>query len=263
MEQQNKSIDGSTIKIIAMAAMLIDHIGAALIGRIAAANGLLSVNWDDLVLFFQQEPLISTLFIITRLIGRIAFPIFCFLLVEGFCHTRNKYRYAFRLLLFALISEIPFDLAINAVPFETGYQNVYFTLFFGLAALIALDKINMILSDKKALKIIAMVISSVVFIYAAQLAQTDYASIGVLTIIIIYLDKRDHVTQFVNGCIVLSIYNILEVTSFLALPLIRRYSGKRGINIKYLFYTFYPAHLLILYMIACFYGIEHSIKGFL
>lgn len=263
MEKQTNTITGSTIKIIAMVAMLIDHVGATLVGRIAASRGLPSLYWDDLMLFFQQETGISLVFIVTRLIGRIAFPIFCFLLVEGFFYTKNKYKYAFRLLLFAIISEVPFDLSINAVAFETGYQNVYFTLFLGLCALIALEKIKDVFSKNKVLRVLIMIICGAAFTYASDLLRTDYAIVGVLTIIVMYLDRRSRLYQFANGCLVLTAYNIMEVTSFCALPLIKRYNGKRGINLKYVFYAFYPAHLLILYIISYFMGLADAIKGYI
>lgn len=69
---------------------------------------------------------------VIRKIGRPAFPVFCFFIVEGFCHTRNVKNYAVRLGIFALISEVPFDLAIFGTPFHWGHQNVFFTLFLGL-----------------------------------------------------------------------------------------------------------------------------------
>ena len=105
----NKGLSGSTLKIIEMVTMLIDHIGAAVLARMIIAG-----NAD---LYDAYRTL--------RMIGRIAFPIFCFLLIEGFQHTKNAKKYAERLFLFAAISEIPFDLAFSAKVLEFQYQNVF------------------------------------------------------------------------------------------------------------------------------------------
>lgn len=112
--KNSAKVTGSTLKIIAIVTMLIDHTAAVLLG-----NNM-----------------------IMRMIGRIAFPIFIFLLVEGAIHTRNKIKYALRLSLFALISEIPFDLAFSNEPFFFGYQNVFFTLAIGMFMIIAFDLVE-------------------------------------------------------------------------------------------------------------------------
>ncbi len=132
---EKKGISGSTVKIVAVIAMLIDHIAAAVLTRQIMANGYLNavsgtqsqlIGWltENAALFYGMQ--------IMRMIGRIGFPVFCFLLVEGFQRTRDVRKYALRLGIFALISEIPFDLAITGNPFHPGYQNVYFTLLLGL-----------------------------------------------------------------------------------------------------------------------------------
>ena len=109
--QENKTggLSGSTLKLIAIVTMLIDHVGAALVYRMMLAyidrGGAenTSVYGRMLIIYW-----------VMRMIGRIAFPIFCFLMVEGFQKTHNKWKYAMRLGGFALLSEIPFDLAFNS-----------------------------------------------------------------------------------------------------------------------------------------------------
>ena len=107
-----KGLTGSTLKIIAMIAMLIDHIGAAVLVRVIRSTGDMSLYEGYTIL---------------RKIGRIAFPIFCFLLVEGFIHSSDKKKYALRLGIFALLSEVPFDLAFQSKVVGFEYQNVFFT----------------------------------------------------------------------------------------------------------------------------------------
>lgn len=117
-------ISGSTVKIIAVAAMLIDHAAAVVLIRQIAADAYL------------DQSLLS-LYNIMRFIGRLGFPIFCFLLVEGFQRSKDLRKYGLRLGIFALISEIPFNLALTGSLTASRYQNVYFTLFLGLFVLCA------------------------------------------------------------------------------------------------------------------------------
>lgn len=112
-----KGVTGSTLKLIAIITMLIDHTAATILDRILIARsigGLGNNNTQAAMDFMSDNAVIYGVYMIMRLIGRIAFPIFCFLLVEGFVHTHNKWKYALRLGLFALISEIPFDLAFKS-----------------------------------------------------------------------------------------------------------------------------------------------------
>lgn len=125
MTETKRGISGSTVKLVGIITMFIDHFAAAVLARI-----LLSGRWTDQLYNVYQ---------ILRMVGRLGFPIFCFLLVEGFEKTGNRAKYALRLGLFALISEVPFDLAFSAKVLEFEYQNVYFTLFLGLLALCVYD----------------------------------------------------------------------------------------------------------------------------
>ena len=138
-----KGISGSTIKLIGIITMFIDHFAAALLTRILIHRGLFSVmysnNQDVIAQWKRENWLLYFGMEFLRMVGRLGFPIFCFLLVEGFGKTSSKFKYAIRLGLFALISEIPFDLAFSAKVLEFGYQNVYFTLFLGFLAMCAFD----------------------------------------------------------------------------------------------------------------------------
>ena len=140
---EKKGISGSTIKIIAVVAMLIDHIGAAVLARQLMAEGLgnlaTSTDVTEVMNWLMEHALLYYGYIGIRAIGRLGFPIFCFLLVEGFQKTRNVKKYVLRMGLFALISEIPFNLAFTGRVMEFGYQNVYFTLFLGLFTLCAYE----------------------------------------------------------------------------------------------------------------------------
>ena len=127
-----RGISGSTVKLVGIITMFIDHLAAAVLARVVIRILMTDGRTDQ---FYNLYSIYSVM----RMVGRLGFPIFCFLLVEGFEKTRSRAKYALRLGMFALISEIPFDLAFNATVLEFGYQNVYFTLFFGMLALCAYD----------------------------------------------------------------------------------------------------------------------------
>ena len=118
MNVKQQGISGYWLKVIAVVSMLIDHTSAVIL---------------------EQIPGLENPAFLMRIIGRLAFPIYCFLLVEGFMHTRDREKYALRLGCFAAVSEIPFDLAFNGKVLEVGYQNVFFTLLLGLLTMMAYD----------------------------------------------------------------------------------------------------------------------------
>ena len=132
---------------------------------------------------------------VLRFTGRLAFPIFCFLLVEGFVHTRDVKKYVRRLFLFALISEVPFDLAFFRTPFALDHQNVYWTLALGVLAMAGLkhfEKPDGSASWKGLLCAAGCTL-------AALLACTDYDGIGVLIICALYLTRGDRKRQCIVG----------------------------------------------------------------
>lgn len=227
-------MSGNVLKFIAIITMLIDHIGAVII-----ENGILhaqDLEKFSAILATPQGQLIWNADFVVRCIGRLAFPIFCFLLVEGFQYTRNVRKYAMRLGIFALVSEIPFDLAINGQVFSLTTQNVYFTLLLGLIALAGVQKF-----PREFWKQAVVILGCSVL---AWFMHTDYGAFGVLFIVMLYLLRYERVAQTAVGTLMLC-WELPAVLSFIP---IRLYNGTRGKkNWKYLFYGFYPVHLLILW----------------
>lgn len=208
-----KIFNNFTLKMIAIAAMAIDHIGA--------------------ILFPQYLGL--------RIIGRIAFPIFAFTLVEGFLHTKDVKKYMMRLGILALISEVPFDLAFYGAPLEFSHQNVFFTMFLGIAMLyLYLKNIS---RWKQFIVVLGMLL-------LADFLCTDYSSAGLLMIFWYYQFRGKRIWQLIGMALINIFYmGYLQVYAcFSALP-IAMYNGERGPKCKWFFYWFYPVHLLILYLI--------------
>ena len=222
----NTFFNSAQLKVIGMTTMLIDHIGAfVLLPWLQAGNAGADFDRWELV------------YTIMRSIGRFAFPLFCFLLVQGFIHTSSVQRYITRLGLFALISEIPFDLAKSNVLLEFSYQNVMFTLLAGLLALWAIKNIQSV--PLRLLLVLACLMS-------VELLHTDYGALGVAVIIILYSLRDYRLFQSIAGAIAF-------IGSRFAMPafiLTYFYNCQKGRLNSKLFYLFYPIHLLILASVA-------------
>lgn len=199
---------GFQLKLLAMLAMTADHIGAV---------------------FFPEIPLL-------RWIGRLAMPVLCFFIGEGLRHTRSPRRYLLRLTGFALLSELPFDLAFYG-GIEWGHQNVYFTLALGLLALWAIQSRGM---EGWLLALTAAL--------AAELLGCDYGMYGVLLILLLDRFHRARSEQLAGAALLnLAFFGLQTQTlSLIALPLLWLYNGKRGRDDRWLFYLYYPAHLCVL-----------------
>ncbi|MBQ3514950.1 MAG: conjugal transfer protein TraX [Lachnospiraceae bacterium] len=251
-KEDARGMTGSTLKLIAIITMLIDHIAATLLYRSMnhemLINGIVTMEQRDA--YISEHILMFGAYTIMRCIGRIAFPIFCFLLVEGFLYTRNKGKYALRLGIFALISEIPFDLAVRNTICSFEGQNVFFTLLLGLLAMMCLEQIEKKYSGKKGICILLCILISVIFMVGAFLFKTDYAAGGVLTILIMYFFRKDKMKRMGFGVLALLSCGVMECFAFVNLIFVNQYNGKRGSSLKYVFYCFYPVHLLILAFIC-------------
>lgn len=257
-----RGLDGSTLKLIAIISMLIDHIAATILERMIMARGFfLAANDSHTLNEWMAQGSNGVLYItytIMRLIGRFGFPLFCFLLVEGFLHTRSKIKYAVRLFLFCLISEVPFDLAFAGKWYYPDYQNVFFTLLIGFLAMWAYEWITTHSRQGTPALLLRFTGYAIVLALTFMLAeylQTDYGGMGVLTISLMYALRKNKAWSMTIGCITLTVMQLSEITAFLMVPVAARYNGKRGLRIKYFFYLFYPLHLALLYFICVLTGI--------
>jgi len=179
---------------------------------------------------------------IFRIVGRLSFPIFAFLMSEGYKYTKDIKKYLLRLLLFAIVLQIPYTIAIGDKTL-----NIFFTLFLGLF---------LILIDDKVKNILVKVILIVLMGYFAQWIGVDYGYYGVY-LIYMFRKFKDNFMLLVIAFLFLNISVInaydFQVYSILSTVLIMTYDGKRGLNnlwVKYGFYIFYPTHILIIYGIS-------------
>lgn len=228
-----KIFSGSTLKLIAVISMLLDHTALILYSEIPAfAMPLFNIGSKTITIYY-----------ILRKIGRLAFPLFCFLLTEGYIHTKNRKKYGVNLLIFALISEIPFNLMKSGNLFYPKSQNIYFTLFFGFLLIYLFENI-----ETNPKNIIAVFLIPII----VMLLRVDYGLNGVLLILLIYMLREKRVLQ------ALLAYPLLSggIAAFCAFMPINMYNNKRGFIktplLKYGFYIFYPAHIILLLIIKNF-----------
>ena len=240
-----KGIDRYTIKWVAMISMLIDHLGYALI--------------------HQTNTFTTVIGTICYAIGRLAFPLFVYLLVDGFIRTRSKERFFLRLLIFALISEVPYDLAQTGRILNIGSQNVMWTLMLGFAFMwfadLVLDKDFFL--NVKWIGIVMLILLGVIVTFTAITLHTDYGAYGVTAIIIQYLfvrlskklpdvwGIRTDLFGFMLVIILLVYMKSGEIFAAPAVLLIWNYYRKAVKKMpKLIGYAFYPAHLLVIGLIS-------------
>lgn len=225
-------LSGSWLKIIAVVTMFIDHIAAFF--------------WYDNPLFLQPLFTIGrpvTLYLLARIIGRLAFPLFAFLLVQGFIHTHSRKRYSLNLLIFAVISEIPWNL-VHSGTWMHPKQNVFFTLLIGLLGLCAIERFK-----EDRMRLLASLAG---LLLLSVLVNADYGCAGYSFILLLYAMRNNRILQAVIGsCILPGRW----ITGIAFIP-INMYNGQRGFIkgafTKYLFYAFYPLHLIVIYYFLYF-----------
>ncbi len=232
-----KFISGSTLKIIACISMFIDHLSLILWKH---NMGVVTELDYDSIQYYRQ------LYRIGRNIGRIAFPIYCFLLTEGFRHTKDLRKYIIRLMIMALASEHAFNLMVGNAHLDNTHQNVFFTLAISLITVTVIHKVKF--SDKfsesaKTILIMGITLSGCLLAYVLK---TDYSYKGVFSVVVIYLLSYSRLASCLGGAISFS-WEPWATPAFIPIFF---YNGKRGLKAKYFFYLFYPLHIYLIYFIV-------------
>lgn len=238
------------LKRVAIISMIIDHFASVVMDGVIAPyrNGGLITFTADMPFMVRNAYVIDS---VCDVLGSIAFPIFCFLLAEGFIHTRSRVKYAARVGIFALISEIPFDLAHYQKLWCFDLQNVMFTLCVSLFTLLAVSLIEEKYAGDKARRLVFTALAIVAGMGLAFLLRGEYVFLGVLTVSLLYLLRDAGYYRLLGFAPLL----IVSPWILLALPFVFFYGGQRGRGSKYFFYVFYPAHFLL------FAGIAYLLAG--
>ena len=221
-------LNSNSLKIIAILAMVLDHVAIAFIS------------------------LTNPFYYVLRIIGRLTAPLMFYCLANGFFYTRNKFKYGARLLLFAIISQVPYSLFAKEKIFIYDDYNVIFTLFLSFIFLYGFYDVKNTIS-----KILLLVLSCSLSLLC------EYGLFGISLVWMFYMfrDSKYKTLMYTLLCFLyLIIMTIIERSIiffviftglFLSVPLFNMDSGKKGKwNLKYLFYIFYPAHLIVFYLIG-------------
>ena len=237
-----RCLDSDCLKILAMILMLTDHLWGTIVP---------GARW-------------------MTVIGRMAFPIFAFLIAEGYTHTSDFRAYARRLLVFGLISEIPFNLIHGGSWFFPPHQNVIFTLLLGLLCIREIDRFR---GEKTIRRGLLSGLKIVLFLLIGTFGLVDYGLTGMLTVIAFYLFRNIkwaplfqlvslvllYIVFFEGESVVLNVFGCeyflpIQGAGVLALIPIWLYNGKRKKRVRgkvwqYAFYAFYPLHMLAIYAV--------------
>ena len=221
-------LDGTSLKLIAMISMVFDHVGD---------------------MFFPGA-------LWMRMIGRLAMPLFSFCIAEGYAHTKNKQRYLLRMGVFALVSEIPFDLAFEG-RVGLGHQNIMLTFLLAILALMLFDRIRGEGKEHAAGKTLLGILCVCAVAVLALVLRADYTLFAVLAVFLFYVLRNRHpLLRCGVGVGFLALTRTVgyyRATGLSLIPLLL-YNGKRGRGLKWLFYAFYPGHLLLLYLLKTVLG---------
>ena len=240
-------MNGSTMKIYGCVTMFLYAFSRSVIQQ--GLIGMDSYGPGELTAAMEADPdlmMLSGWASVLQLIGGLAVPVFAFLLVEGFLHTRSFKRYFLTMLLFAIVSEVPYDLAMYGKAWYVGGQNALLTYALCLVMLYGLG----VLDGKKGFVIrfcqVLLVGATVLW---SMMLQCAFGLATVLLVAIYYLWREKHGVRVLLGCAV----SILYVTAPLSGYAIYNYDGQRGKiaeKYKYVFYALYPAHLVVLWAIT-------------
>ena len=247
MKNSRLQINSFALHIIAMIFMLMDHMWATVI------TGNSWMNW----------------------VGRIAFPIFAFMIVEGYFHTGDFKKYIKRLLILALISEIPFNLMHTASIINPLSQNVIWTFLIALFCIRMIERVRT--KGKKTATFFSAVGITVLGFLMGFVGMVDYFGFGVITVLLFYFTHERKwynyliqlaVLYWINGILIggmdiplhigtMEFFLSTQTFAIFALPFIWLYNGEQGFHnraIQYSFYYFYPVHIFVLYLIAWLMG---------
>ena len=245
MDTDNKTIfdkihlSCNALKVIACIFMVIDHIGYGILHNYMIAHAM------DIMP--EQYKQLNQIYETMRGVGRLAFPIFTFFIVEGFLRTRSVKKYAVRLLIFGIISEIPFDLGLFGKVFNWEHQNIMITFFLAILMLSLLKWLSQnVLGLSKPIEYMTLGCTVIAFSDIAYLIKADYSWKCMLLSAVLYFTREMPSFRLLAGAAA-SCWEKFAPISFV---LLHFYDPTVKPKHKYAFYLFYPLNFIVIYLIA-------------
>lgn len=233
------SLSCNVLKAAACMIMLIDHIAYGLLHNYLIAHGM-----DMQPQTYQT---LNTVYEVGKGVGRLAFPIFTFFIVEGFMRTRNVKKYALRLFIFAVISELPFDLGLYGKLIRMEHQNIMLTFFIALIMLCVLRYLEQNTPGlSKFVRCLTSVCAVIAFADIAVILKADYSWKCMLLTAVLYYTRSTGAFRLLCG----AISTCWEKYAPISFLLLYFYDPEKPPKHKYAFYVFYPLHLIIIYLIG-------------
>ena len=254
-------LTNNQLKIIAMVSMLLDHIGLLFFPEISIAQMLATIAPSALPYLDNETVMLFLNVPIFRALGRIAFPIFAYMIAEGCRHTKNRAKYLGMIGGMAIVFQIVYFVAMGSL-----YQGILVTFLLAIIAIYSID--GLLFPKRKFWGRVAAIfglafVAVFVWVLPRVLVGTDYdLDYGIwgilLPILVYFMPNRFLKTSGASLFLIIrALFYIfvepmpLQAWSLLTIPLLALYNGERGKRkMKYVFYIFYPAHLVILYGIA-------------
>lgn len=251
--QEKFNLTSFKIKCIAVLSMIIDHYAAIMILGVVGFKNMATLSLSEQIQYTLM-----------RGIGRIAFPIFAFLIVEGFVKTKDRKKYALRMLAFAIISTPTYNIAFgNAFIYMSKFViafifgNVMWTFLLGILMMMVLDKVENT-QVQTIFKYISYIAIILIFAFIAETIKCDRKGLGIFSIALFYLFRDSRVKQIISGFLTFFLQGPFSYLGFIPILF---YNGQRGKDMRYFFYIFYPLHLLVFAFLRWYlYGIGSFIK---
>ena len=240
-KKKGGGVSADLLKLLALVSMTIDHYAAIVI-----YNGNLygfDPEYYQMAIATEKGMQLMRIYHIFRTLGRLAFPIFAFLLTEGFIHTKDRKKYFLRVLFMGLCAEIPFDLCLFNQWFDFSAQNIGFTLAIGIATMFLMKKYR----RKPFLKWTSVLGCAAL----SELLHFDYGALGILLIAVLYNFRKEKALRIASGAffsVLLSLGNFgVAACSFLPIFF---YNGEKGrLPLGRVLYFYYPLHLIFFYLL--------------
>lgn len=249
-KKKKKGITAFHLKVIAMVSLVFFAVTRVILYRHMDFLSLDTKDSEAVSAFMEKFGGTLTVTMILEFLGCIAFPILAYLLVMGYVNSQKKAKDIIEFAIIAIVSEIPYDLAMSGKVLEITGQNMYLSLFLGLCAVAIVDLLWEKYLTSLFSKYLVAIVVTITFMFLGILSR-GFLGIAPLVMMCMYIFKQNKLSSVMLGIFSMYfIYQLDTVPYFLSLIPIALYNGEQGKKTGYMLHVFYPLHLIIIYVIA-------------